>query len=859
MTFSSGASIIPFDYVNATKDNAVYLIGGVLKTNIAGATLTSVSQYAEAQKPWNPVAPSISITAPLSVGVCDGISLDARGATGGGSRALTYEWGVLTDWDAETTEEADSVIALQEKLVTTSTVISLGFGDLLAGRAYTFLIAAKNYLGETTTAFATVNKLGSPSPMVLFQESSIDMVRSDAKTLKLDVALPNLTCTDMNVSSTALGFVWRAWRLDGASYVRDVPLLSEYTANPVSCRLPKDALHAQTTYWFEVTVGFADTMTINNTAATTVNVGAQALVASIAGGVEQAVAIGDTVELDGSLSVDPDENDAEGPLRYLWNCSRRVDATPETGESQRRLVHDKSLLAPVDATQSILAFVPDTTSGWTGGATYEFTLLVSRGTRTATYSILLFISADRYMPRATVTDFDENLKYNPTADTYAAVYFEATSPDPDRYCCDSVWEVEGETINLLAKDAAAASPMLINLGLTRANAVYRLKLTVTDGIGSTSSSVVSLTTNGPPTSGTMAVTPYRGTALQTEFEFLLDAWSDDPDDYPLTYTYGYRQRLSWGSSRRRLQRGGASRGRRAAELAPLTPLVADQYASAWFYTTLPQADNVNITCVGRVFDRYLSFAEAYAPARVDALEMSTEDLSAFAGDLLSATADTGDGEASLSLISNVASVIGGDEETDANGTVVEKTPEQLAAEQALIDNLFAATIAAASQVGTGTSAAATSQVLSTVSTLSANPETLSEDSQSGALGLMSSVVGGASSQGIDPDTAASTASTVSSLLDASLFSGGGDADTELGGQMAGTVGGLATAMIAKAYGGQSQSVVSDNLELTAFRTDCGTRDSAFGLSTGGGVTGMPASAMDSAGGACKTTTLPTST
>ena len=76
VTFSSGASIVPFDYVNATKDNAVYLIGGVLKTNIDGATLTSVSQYAEAQKPWNPVAPSISITAPLSVGVCDGISLD---------------------------------------------------------------------------------------------------------------------------------------------------------------------------------------------------------------------------------------------------------------------------------------------------------------------------------------------------------------------------------------------------------------------------------------------------------------------------------------------------------------------------------------------------------------------------------------------------------------------------------------------------------------------------------------------------------------------------------------------------------------------------------------------------------------
>ncbi|MGB0513809.1 MAG: hypothetical protein ACPGJE_03095, partial [Wenzhouxiangellaceae bacterium] len=48
--------------------------------------------------------------------------------------------------------------------------------------------------------------------------------------------------------------------------------------------------------------------------------------------------------------------------------------------------------------------------------------------------------------------------------------------------------------------------------------------------------------------------------------------------------------------------------------------------------------------VGRVFDRYLSYAQAFTPVRVDALEISTEDLSAFAGDLLSASADTGDGE-----------------------------------------------------------------------------------------------------------------------------------------------------------------------------------------------------------------------
>ena len=66
--------------------------------------------------------------------------------------------------------------------------------------------------------------------------------------------------------------------------------------------------------------------------------------------------------------------------------------------------------------------------------------------------------------------------------------------------------------------------------------------------------------------------------------------------------------------------------------------------------------------------------------------------------------------------------------------------------------------------------------------------------------------------------------------------------------MAGTVGALATGMIAGAYGGQNRSVVTDNLELRAFRTDCGTRDAAFRLSSGAGVTDLPASALDAAGG-----------
>ena len=115
------------------------------------------------------------------------------------------------------------------------------------------------------------------------------------------------------------------------------------------------------------------------------------------------------------------------------------------------------------------------------------------------------------------------------------------------------------------------------------------------------------------------------------------------------------------------------------------------------------------------------------------------------------------------------------------------TRRRLSAERELIDDLLAHTISAASLVGTGSSAAAASQVLSTVSTLTGDPDSLSESSQTGAIGLLGEVVGDAAKHGIDDDTAASAADTVSSLLDASLFASGAS-NTYLDGNMTGTVG-----------------------------------------------------------------------
>ena len=141
---------------------------------------------------------------------------------GGGSRDLTYGWGFQKSWDAETEAEFASVVALGTIFAAADTagavLVDLAYDDLLAGRRYVFLVAAKNFLGETTTAYHRLDKLAAPSPKVQFQNAATTtMVRSDRKSLKLDVALPSLACIDSNMSASALGYVWRAARLDVAT------------------------------------------------------------------------------------------------------------------------------------------------------------------------------------------------------------------------------------------------------------------------------------------------------------------------------------------------------------------------------------------------------------------------------------------------------------------------------------------------------------------------------------------------------------------------------------------------------------------------------------------------------------------
>jgi len=78
----------------------------------------------------------------------------------------------------------------------------------------------------------------------------------------------------------------------------------------------------------------------------------------------------------------------------------------------------------------------------------------------------------------------------------------------------------------------------LNAGSLLSRASYTFRLITTNPAGS-STADISLTTNGAPTSGTVAISPLTGQPLTTFFTIKADTWCDDADDYPLLYTYQY--------------------------------------------------------------------------------------------------------------------------------------------------------------------------------------------------------------------------------------------------------------------------------------------------------------------------------
>jgi len=84
--------------------------------------------------------------------------------------------------------------------------------------------------------------------------------------------------------------------------------------------------------------------------------------------------------------------------------------------------------------------------------------------------------------------------------------------------------------------------LIVNPGALSPGVTYVFQLRARfDAMGkygeSSSLGEVSVTTNSPPSGGVFSVFPLKGEALNTTFALSTHSWADDPEDYPLMYSF----------------------------------------------------------------------------------------------------------------------------------------------------------------------------------------------------------------------------------------------------------------------------------------------------------------------------------
>ena len=153
------------------------------------------------------VVPTAVIQAPLSISKCDDarLTLDGSFSTGGGTRSLSFLWGVHpTESDAatrigasltavRTTNPAASVVELSEALV--------------GGQDFLFLLRVTNFLGQTSVQVThRVERLRDQRPTI-FIDAPPSLVVRRSGSIELFARAQVATCANSNAN---VEFAWRA-------------------------------------------------------------------------------------------------------------------------------------------------------------------------------------------------------------------------------------------------------------------------------------------------------------------------------------------------------------------------------------------------------------------------------------------------------------------------------------------------------------------------------------------------------------------------------------------------------------------------------------------------------------------------
>jgi hypothetical protein len=341
--------------------------------------------------------------------------------------------------------------------------------------------------------------------------------------------------------------------------VVDPPIpIDPITQNQKDLFVKRNTLSAYKSYRYELQAWLTFVPDQKTRIPVVVEIAAEALQASIAGG-NRVVGFNKVNVLDGSVSIDP--SGVDGATYYSWECFM-PQYPPNAVEHEQGRTSGPCLdynLEPLSfPSQGVVEIPADSMlmiPGDQDGLEHVITLTMQKATfiggvadfRNATAQISLYV-----VPGDPPQVFIDALKL-PKANPSERLKLRATvtSSTASGEIDSAEWSIPnaGRMLDLNDPDATStgrqSANLVINAGYLVPGASYMFRLTASDKIGKAFAELF-VVVNQAPSSGSFAVEPLVGNAVQTGFVLythspVMNPWADDFEDMPLRYRFAFEK------------------------------------------------------------------------------------------------------------------------------------------------------------------------------------------------------------------------------------------------------------------------------------------------------------------------------
>ncbi|CAN0003126.1 unnamed protein product [Pylaiella littoralis] len=549
VTLGFQPSILPTSTSNCTDgdDTSLTLMADVVRTEI-GAFLTSSSGCVAVDYPASPDPPFVAISAPNAIGYCDDLFLEGS-ATFPSIGSVNLTWTVDLEGNDSAADVSNMTRFLEEAAARNKLTVTIPSEYMPEERSFIFRLRVDTALGGSAEVGAVVYK-SSVELLVskVVGPSVLQRTRGSPITLRGETSLSS--CSTLSVDDAFASFSWNLVSAN-ESVAREAEVSAEIGRDPrVLVIAPYTLGFAGSTYQFQLESSFGG---VSNTANVTVEVISGPVFASFTGGTKRSIG---PLLLNASASVDDDAIDFL-PFVFSWHCEDEIGAAciaPNGDILDIQNFADGGLLsisagvlpiAGVDYT-----FVVTASKGFEGGQAWS-------QYRSDNASCVVSTTAEN-SPHVSVTP---KVRQGTKQSASSRIVLNGCAAGSVYDACRTSailgtifeWREVDDIVDIsdgwssAYSTAPSASTLVIRAGVLAPGRRYTFSLTATDSSGSGYAGKrpdgrlfqYSFETNTTPVGGYINSDLLQITAGQDKVLLQAMAWTDDFEDLPMAYEFGY--------------------------------------------------------------------------------------------------------------------------------------------------------------------------------------------------------------------------------------------------------------------------------------------------------------------------------